>query len=83
MFKETDFGKPITNELAEYLRAARQDDYIEAGIKAGKSFETVKGIATRRRNLLERNANCVTELIKILKSREIAASKDIKKFTNA
>lgn len=83
MFKDTDFGKPISNELSEYLRAARQDDYIEAGILAGKSFETVKGIATRRRNLLERNADCITQLIKILKSRESAAANEIKKFTAA
>jgi len=80
MFTQQDYGKPLSPAMVEYLQIARQPDFVEVGRKIKRSSETIKALARGNRSILERNQDCIIELVRHLEKKTAPARREIKKL---
>jgi len=65
LFKEEDFGKPISEELSNYLKSfTNSKDVVDASEKTGIGLSTAKQLRVRTNTLTKDNQIVIVELVK-------------------
>ncbi len=66
MFKEEDYGKPITEKLSITLRRnSSKDDFANIATVTDVSFSTIRDVVYRTNSLTRSNSKAILELIRI------------------
>ena len=65
IFKEEDYGKPISEKLSEVLRRnTSKNDFANIAIQGNVSFSTIRDVAYRTNSLTKLNANAISLLVR-------------------
>jgi len=63
---EENYGKPISEQLAEYLKTyTDNNDRANVAAKTGVSISTIRDVTYRANNLTESNAVAIVELMRV------------------
>lgn len=66
LFEQEHFGKPISVQLSEYLKAnISKNDLADVATKTDVSISTVRDVMYRNNGLTENNSTAIVELVKI------------------
>ncbi|WP_318311163.1 hypothetical protein [Flagellimonas crocea] len=64
IFKEEDYGKPISERLSEVLRRnTTKNDFANISIQSNVSFSTIRDVVYRTNSLTKLNAKAISLLI--------------------
>lgn len=64
IFREEDYGKPISEKLSEVLRRnATKNDFANIAIQSNVSFSTIRDVVYRTNSLTKLNAKAISLLI--------------------
>lgn len=64
IFSEDSFGKPISIELSEKLRAfTDSQDWANASIESGVSTSTIRDVIYRKNSITENNSKAIVYLM--------------------
>lgn len=66
LFDETQHGKPISEQLSQYLRDwTSKQDYANVFLDTGVSQSTIRDVIHRTNNLTENNSKAILEMMKV------------------
>lgn len=66
LFENEHFGKPISVQLSEHLKAnISKNDLADVATKTDVSISTVRDVMYRNNGLTENNSTAIVELVKI------------------
>lgn len=66
MFKEEDYGKPISEKLSITLRRnSSKNDFANIAAATAVSFSTIRDVVYRTNSLTKSNSKAILELVRI------------------
>ena len=74
MFKEEDYGRPITEKLSTTLRRnSSKNDFANIAATTSVSFSTIRDVVYRTNSLTRSNSKAILELIRIAFDNSLAS----------